>query len=309
LFGHSVSISGNFAIVGIPGYDTAQGSANIYEYKNNNWVLLQKITTANGDVLDNFGISVCIAGNYAIVGAYADDIGAKENQGSANIYKYNGRRWILMQKITDATGAAGDNFGISVSISGNYAIVGAAHDDVGINLDQGSVTIYEYNGSSWVYMTKLTDVLGDGTDNFGSSVSISGTYAIVGAYLDDENGNSFQGSASIYEYKNNRWGLMQKLSDATAGANNNFGTSVSISGSYAIVGSAANTIGANIGSSTIYLKIGNAWGNLQHITDPMGNVAEAFGYATAIDGTTKRFLIGAINYARGSGKVVFGKVN
>lgn len=309
-FGYSVSISGNFAIVGIPGYDTARGSANVYQYKNNNWVLMQKITAAKGGALDNFGISVCVSGNYAIIGAYSDDIGAKENQGSANIYKYNGNRWILMQKITDATGDTGDNFGISVSISGNYAVVGAANDDVGVNAEQGSVSIYQNDGSSWVLMQKLTDAAGDALDNFGNSVSVSGNYIIAGAYADDVDTHSRQGSANIYQYKSSRWQLIQKLTEPTGAANDNFGNSVSISGDYIVVGAYPGTIpSANQGFSNMYIRVGNAFGKLQHITDPMGNAADAFGHAVAIDSSTNRFLISAINYAKGNGKVVFGKVN
>ncbi len=308
-FGQSVSISNNHAIVGIPGDDTAQGSVNIYELTGSSWVLIQKLIAANGDVLDNFGKSVCISGNRIIVGANGDDIGGSESQGSANIYQFNGNRWVLMQKLTDILGAAGDNFGESVSISGNLAIVGAPNDDVGTNADQGSVSIFQYDGSNWILMQRITDINGDATDHFGNCVSISANTAIIGAYLDDVGTNAFQGSASIYELKNGIWNLGQKLTDAEGAANDNFGTSVSVSGNYALVGTAAETFGANPGSATIYLRLGNGWGRLQHVTDPMGNPTDAFGHSAAIDAGTKRFLIGAVNYATGSGKAIFGKVN
>ena len=309
LFGHSVSISNNYAIVGIPGYGTSQGSVNVYELSGGNWVLSQKIIAANGDLLDNFGTSVCIAGNRIIIGAAGDDIGANENQGSANIYQFNGIRWVLMKKLTDVLGAAGDNFGESVSISGNLAIVGAPNDDAGANADQGSVSIFQFDGSDWVLQQRITDITGEATDHFGNSVSISGNNAIIGAYLADVGANSFQGSASIYELKNGSWRPAQKITDPNGAANDNFGTSVSLSGNYALIGTSAGTFGANPGSATIYLKIGNGWGKLQHVADPMANPTDAFGHAAAIDATTRRFLIGAINYALGSGKAIFGKVN
>jgi hypothetical protein len=215
-----------------------------------------------------------------------------------------------MQKLTDATGAADDLFGTSVSVSGNQAIVGAPHDDVGANLDQGSVSIYEYNGISWVLKQKLTDATGAALDNFGNSVSISGSYAIAGAYLDDVGVNSAQGSASVYAFKNNQWNLVQKLTEGTGQANDNFGNSVSISGDYAIVGAYPGTIPTgNKGYANIYVRIGSAFGRLQQITDPMGNASDAFGHGTAIDATTKRFAISAPGYANGSGKAVFGKMN
>jgi len=308
-FGQSVSMSNNYAIVGIPGDDTAQGSVNVYELFGENWVLAQKIIAANGDVLDNFGTSVCISDNRIIVGANGDDIGGSGSQGSANIYQYNGNRWVLMQKLTDIGGAAGDNFGKTVSISGNFAIVGAPNDDVGANADQGSVSFFQYDGSNWILQQRIIDITGGATDHFGNSVSISVNRAIIGAYFDDVGSNSFQGSASIYELKNGSWQLVQKLTDAEGAANDNFGTSVAISGNYALVGSAAGTFGANAGSVTIYLKLGNGWGRLQQVTDPMANPTDAFGHSAAIDAVSKRFLIGAVNYALGSGKAIFGKVN
>jgi len=314
-FGNSVSIAGNVAIVGAyfddAGANTDQGSVSFYQYNGSSWVLMQKLTDVTGAANDNFGISVSMSGNYAIVGAYQDDVGANLNQGSVSIYQYNGSSWVLMQKIIDPSGAGGDGFGNSVSIAGNYAIVGSYNDDFSTNTDQGSVSLYQFNGSNWVLMQKLTDATGAANDYFGYSVSISGNYAIVGAYLDDEGTNTNQGSASIYQYNGSNWVLMLKLIDVTGAADDRFGTSVTISGDYAIVGAQVDDIGAksNQGSASIFLRVGNGWGKLQSVTDPLGNASDNFANAVSIDAATKRFLIGALGYANLTGKVVFGKVN
>jgi hypothetical protein len=315
LFGFSVSISGSYAIVGAYADDVSvnadQGSASIYQYNGTTWVLMQKITDVTGAAGDNFGTSVSVSGNYAIVGAYTDDVGANADQGSASIYQWNGTNWVLMQKITDATGATDDLFGASVSVSGNYAIAGAYADDVGANGNQGSASIYQWNGTNWVLMQKITDATGAATDNFGNSVSVSGNYAIVGAYGDNVGVNTDQGSASIYQWNGTNWVLMQKITDATGAANDFIGQSVSISGNYAIVGTSADDVGVNgdQGSASIYQRVGLGWQKLQYVTDPGGNPSDFFGYSTAIDGSTQRFLIGAVGYASLSGKVVFGKIN
>ncbi|MEO7310428.1 MAG: FG-GAP repeat protein [Chitinophagaceae bacterium] len=304
LYGASVSISGNYAIVGAwadnVGGNAIQGSASIYQYVGGNWVLMQKIIDATGAAGDAFGYSVSISGNYAIVGAFYDDVGVNADQGSASIYQYIGGNWVLMNKVTDATGAVSDWFGRSVSISGNYAIAGANHDDVGANVNQGSASIYQYNGTNWVLMNKITDATGAADDNFGNSVSISGNYSIVGAHR--------AGSASIYQYNGSNWVLMQKISGSSS---DYFGFSVSISGSYAIIGAYLGDVGGNAdqGSASIYQRVGLGWQKLQYITDPGGTENNYFGYSTAIDGSTKRFLIGAWVYGSNSGKAVFGKVN
>jgi hypothetical protein len=104
---------------------------------------------------------------------------------------------------------------------------------------------------------------------------------------------------------------MQKITDPAGTGDDFFGRSVSISGSYAIIGANQDDVGINIdqGSASIYQRVGLRWVKLQYITDPAGAPNDLFGDAAAIDETNKRFLIGDYNYAGGSGKVVFGKIN
>lgn len=310
-FGYSVSISGIYAMVGAPnddnGGNSGQGSVSIYKYNGTAWVLMNKIIdNAAGAAGDKFGFSVSISGNYAMVGAVYDDNGSNVNQGSASIYQYDRSNWVLMNKMADATGALNDHFGSSVSISGNYAIVGAPNDDNAGNADQGSASIYQYNGTNWLVMSKITDATGAAGDLFGFSVSISGNYAIVGAYNDDNGDNTFQGSASIFQYTRNAWVLMNKIVDVNGAANDNFGWRVSISGNYAIIGAIFDDVAATVdkGSASVYVRLGNNWQKLQYVTDPSGSADDEFGYSVSIDADTKRFLIG--NYRE---KAVFGKLN
>src|SRR6185295_15718229 len=137
---------------------------------------------------DLFGMRVSVSGNFAIIASPYDDVGTNTDQGSASIFQFREGNWVFMQKLTDATGAANDLFGLSVYISGNYAIVGAPNDNVGANTDQGSASIFRYNGSSWVLMQKITDATGAAGDAFGTSVSVSGNFVFIGAPLDDASG-------------------------------------------------------------------------------------------------------------------------
>ena len=75
---------------------------------------------------DQFGVSVSISGNYAIVGAFGnDDIGL--NSGSA--YIFNILSGNQLNKLTASDAGSGDNFGYSVAISGNYAVIGSPNDN------------------------------------------------------------------------------------------------------------------------------------------------------------------------------------
>src|SRR5210317_1456169 len=193
LFGWSVSISGDYAIVGSPGEDTgasSAGAAYIYTRSGTTWGNEQKILGETAG--DNFGKSVSISGDYAIVGSPDEDTGAS-SAGAAYIYTRSVTTWGNEQKILGET--AGDYFGYSVSISGDYAIVGAPYDDTGAS-SAGAAYIYTRSGTTWGNEQKL---LGEvASDFFGWSVAIDGGNAIVGAQYEDT-GASNAGAAYIYE--------------------------------------------------------------------------------------------------------------
>jgi len=96
-------------------------------------------------------------------------------------------------------GAAGDWFGGSVSIDGDYALIGAFGDDDD-GADSGSAYVFKRSGTTWAEEAKLTALDGASSDWFGFSVSIDGEYAIIGAYLDDDNGSQ-SGSAYVFMYE------------------------------------------------------------------------------------------------------------
>src|SRR5262245_58236115 len=60
------------------------------------------------------------------------------------------------QKLIASDAAKGDEFGWSVSVSGNVAVVGAAIDDHAGGINAGSAYVYRFNGTTWVEEQKLT---------------------------------------------------------------------------------------------------------------------------------------------------------
>lgn len=106
-----------------------------------------KLTASDGAAGDRFGNGISISGDTAVVGAWADDIGANVNQGSAYVFVKTGTTWTQQAKLTASDGAANDTFGYSVSISGNTIVVGSDVDDVGANVNQGSAYVFVRNGA------------------------------------------------------------------------------------------------------------------------------------------------------------------
>src|SRR5207245_1665203 len=139
-----------------------------------------KLTASDGAAGDQFGGAVAISGDTVVVGACADDIGANSNQGSAYVFVKPGAGWSTMTetaKLTASDGAAGDQFGGAVAISGDTVVVGASADDIGANSNQGSAYVFVKPGAGWSTMTetaKLTASDGAAGDEFGGAVAISG---------------------------------------------------------------------------------------------------------------------------------------
>ncbi len=130
-FGNAVSISGDYAIAGASGDDDngdGSGSAYIFKKDGRSWSQQAKIVPNDGKAGDRFGCSVSVSGDHAIVGAYGDDDNGN-GSGSAYIFEKDEPIWSQQARIIPNDGKAGDSFGRSVSISGNYAIVGAPGDD------------------------------------------------------------------------------------------------------------------------------------------------------------------------------------
>ncbi len=97
-----------------------------------------KLIASDPEDNDNFGRSVSISGDYAIVGSHLDDINTTHtDRGSAYIFERTSWNEV---KLIASDAAADDTFGVSVSIDGDYAIVGASGNDDGDN--SGSAYIF-----------------------------------------------------------------------------------------------------------------------------------------------------------------------
>jgi hypothetical protein len=282
-FGYAVSISGDHAIIGAH-YDddinTNSGSAYIFSRKGDQWIQSAKLVSTDSLASDYFGNAVSISGNYAIIGANYDDH-SYSNQGSAYIYKKTGNSWLLEQKLYASDAAASDYFGRSVFISGDYAIVGAQYDDDN-GTNSGSAYIFKRDGTNWTQQEKLLPSDGAENDYFGFSVSISNDYAIIGAYGSD-NEKTDTGSAYIFKRDGTSWSQAIKLTCGDAASGDNFGYHVSISNTYAIVGSKGDDDnGPSSGSAYVYKRNGTSWELLLKLKSHDGIPNEAYGFNVAI---------------------------
>ena len=249
-----------------------------------------------------FGTSVAVSGNWAIVGAPGSSISSPVDPGAVQILKFDGTKWVNAYILLSDDGEIGDFFGSSVAISEDWAVVGAK----GANEDEGSVYIFKRrytNGITiWEQYEKITASNGAPGDNFGNAVSLSSDSSssgkiVVGAYKSSVNGND-SGEAYVFEYTSPSWAEVDTLSPNDGNTGDRFGTSVSIYEERIIVGAVNDDDnGGDSGSVYIYQKeeINSTWPLIQKLTPNDASSGDYFGASVNISSTT-RFIVGARNH-------------
>ncbi len=287
-FGHSVSVSGDTAVVGAYRDDDRgndSGSAYVFEKVDNVWTQIAKLLASDGAPDDFFGYSVSVSGDTAVVGAYDDDDHG-DGSGSAYVFEKVDNVWAQRAKLLASDGAPGDRFGFSVSVSGDTAVAGARFDD-----DHGSAYVFEKVDNIWTQTAKLLASDGAPGDSFGWSVSVSGDTAVVGARLDDDRGDG-SGSAYVFEKVDNVWTQRAKLLASDGAVDDRFGRSVSVSGDTAVVGVYRDDDNGDAsGSAYVFEKVDNVWTQMAKLLASDGAAGDSFGISVSVTGDTA--LVGA----------------
>jgi len=281
-FGSSVSIDNDTALIGAP-YDDdngySSGSAYVFIRSGNDWTEQAKLLASDGAAGDWFGSSVSIYGDTAVIGEPGDNY-----NGSAYIFTRSDTIWTEQEKLIASDGAGGDFFGISVSIYGDTAIIGANEDDDNERAS-GSAYIFTRSGTVWTEQAKLLASDGEHHDRFGSSVSIDGDYAIIGTYSDDNENGTNSGSAYIFTRSGTVWIEQMRLLASDGEKYDRFGNSVSINGDTVIIGALGNDDnGNNSGSAYIFKRSGTVWTEQGKLLASDGAAYDYFGYSVSIDG-------------------------
>ncbi|MBN1543133.1 FG-GAP repeat protein, partial [candidate division KSB1 bacterium] len=282
LFGFSVALSGNRAVVGAKG--DFEGSAFVYVWNGTAWSLQQQLTAIDGFSGDEFGYAVDIFGDYIIVGASRDDVGVTD-AGSAYIFYHNGSSWVEQAKLTADTQAANDFFGESVAIDGTTAVVGAIQKDGKI----GAAYVFVRSGSSWSLQQKLTASDGATREYFGKSVDIEGSQILVGAWEADAPGTN-SGAAYLFQNSGGSWSQQKKLVANDGTDDDRFGTSVRLIGGFAVVG--ARGVSGSTGAVYTFAGSGNTWEQRTKVTASDGAANDWFGVSVSTDGV--HALVGAL---------------
>ncbi|MCB0170160.1 MAG: choice-of-anchor D domain-containing protein, partial [Anaerolineae bacterium] len=308
-FGDAVAISGDTLIIGASSDDTdiGAGAGSVYIFERNQggadqWGLVKKLAPSDEHAGDRFGNAVAINGNTLVVGAFQND-DAGTGSGSAYVFERNqggADQWGEVAKITASDAAAADQFGISVTISGDTLVVGA-HQDSDTGQFSGSAYVFERDQggiNQWGEFTKITATTSITGDRFGTAVALSGDTLFVGAPFIDESGNNF-GLVYIFERNQggaDQWGYVTEFNAADTGSGDRFGEAISISDDTVVVGAiGTSTPGiGSAGAAYVFMRNQggtNQWGQVQRLIASDAAQSDWFGDAVAISGDT--VIVGA----------------
>ncbi len=275
VFGHSVALDGNTALISAGrNSDDGEFSGAAYLFDLTTGNELFKLTSSDAAAGDRFGHGIDISGNRAIVGSYHDD-DLGNSSGSAYIFDVSTGTELM--KLTASDGAAGDQFGYWVAMSGNLAIVGSKYDD---HAGTRSGSAYVFDVTTGEELFKLTASDAGAGDEFGYAVAIEGNTALVGAWHDNDAGDD---SGSVYVYDMTTGDELMKLTASDAAAGDYFGYAMGISNNTVVVGAYGdNNVGSNSGSTYVYdLTFGD---ELAIVTASDASWGDEFGTAVGISG-------------------------
>lgn len=290
LFGMSVSLDGDTAVVGAPGRD-GTGAAFVFVRQGGTWSLQQTLTPSDGASGDHFGgvpffgnhHGVALDGDTIVVGA-EHHASAGAQSGAAYVFVRSGTTWTEQAKLVAADGGIDDRFGARVALDGDLAVVSS---DVGAS-GKGAAYVFVRSGTNWSLEKKLvpTDA---GGDAFGSDIDVSGGTVVVGALYDSVDiGN--EGAAYVFARGDGSWPLQQKVRPVALRDGGLYGNAVSLDGDVLAIGSSFSSVFGTSRPGAVYVltRSGGVWTERRVFTAGAGS---GIGSGVSVDG--RRIVAGS----------------
>jgi hypothetical protein len=267
MFGYSVAILGDTAIVGAPrhslGGTADHGATYVFTRTEGVWTLQQKLFAPDPGTGDQFGYSVSIFGDTLIIGAFRDNHAGGTVAGSAYVFTRTGSVWTLQAKLVASDGTNLDQFGFSVAIHEDTAVVGAPFVNFPGITDAGAAYVFVRSDGVWTEQQKLIASNAAAGDFFGASVAASGETAVVGAW------GTISGSAYIFTRSGGVWTQQDEWTASDAANGDQLGRSVAVFGDTAVAGAIFDDhLGGNSAGSAYVFRLG---------CDPTGSCCMADG--------------------------------
>lgn len=243
-FGGAVAISGDTAVVGAVftkvGDNHNQGQAYVFTHKDGSWKETQILAATDGRNSDHFGWAVDVDGDHLFVSGVEHHGGPYDHPiGAVWVYERSGDKWEFRTKLQPSDLEDGNNFGSSIDISGDVAIVGA-HLAHGADTGSGTAYVFRHGPGGWKQEARLMARAGAMSDDFGYRVAIDGDRALIGAWLAYVGDTMQQGKAFVFEKTASGWAETAMLTASDGGYEDQFGSAVAIGPGPIIVGASGD---------------------------------------------------------------------
>jgi len=263
-FGWAVKLVGDTAVIGANshnrGANGTEGAAYVFVNSGGAWAQTQELEPSDGTPGDGrqFGSSVAFDGTTMLIGAPGADYNSNGVYipGSAYVFANSGGTWSETQILTPSDSADGDQFGFALALSGTTALIGAPAADIVANIHQGAAYAFDGSGGTYVQTDKL--IAADGTfyDQFGQSVAMQGTNALIGEWSHDDDPTQLPpppkaGLAYLFSFSRGVWNLSNEFTASDASDGDSFGWDVAIDGTTLLIG-AQGTVGGNVFQGAAY---------------------------------------------------------
>jgi FG-GAP repeat/Concanavalin A-like lectin/glucanases superfamily len=234
----------------------------------------QTITFPTTTDASTFGTSSSTSGLYTVFGSPDSASGA----GAAYIYVSNGTTWSLQQRLVPSDPVSNAKFGFSVSISGDYCIVGSYNNNCAY--------VFIRSGTTWTQQAKITSTDSVSGDQFGFSVAIDDVYCCVGANLV---GAQDTGALYIFKRTFTSWAPVEKRVASDASTNDRLGSAIAMSGLTIVAGAAGwdqkSPSVIDSGAAYVFCSSDNGvtWPQQSRLVASVPQASSGFGTAVAID--------------------------
>ena len=267
-FGGAVALDGDTALIGASGKavdgQPVAGAAYAFVRSGTSWSQQTELTAPSPAAQDGFGGAVALSGDTALIGAWGTGDPLEDTSGTAYVFVRSGAIWSQQATLKDPDDTAGDEYGYSVAIDGDTALIGADGD-----LELGAAYFYSRTNGRWSLQRTLEDpTVESNLDGFGSAVALRGDTALIGDPLLDSGGIAY-----VFKRSGTKWPKQATLSDHRQ---SDFGTSVALYGGTALVGST--------GTAYVYVHSGAGWSQSAELL-ASGGAGDEFGSSVALSGT------------------------
>jgi hypothetical protein len=291
-FGWSVALSGDTALLGAP-KSLNSGAVYVFQRVNGEWLqqtVLQSVGAVNGD---EFGWSVALTGDLAMIGAPETREGNVSGAGSAYVFTRALDQWTEQARLRASDQEIGASFGWAIHTTGQTALISAPFADDGPHPNAGSVYVFDLVANAWTLARKLNAADPAANDSFGFSVALSENTALIGAAGDDTAGSVDSGSAYVFTRHLGAWNQTAKLTTSDAGSADNFGFALALQADTAVIGAFLDgSAGPETGTVYVFNRSGSQWLQQAALRSADANEGDWLGWSVAISNNT--ILAGAM---------------